>query len=248
METIPIRCPAVGFAQVARWCAGLCLACSIVSGALAREPRKAPWFPSQPHTERFSWTDESSCDACTPLTPRSEWLAMAALASLSSISFLLAPDESYGAAWSYAPNVVVLSPSSLKLPRCQLAFLVGHELVHIAQRHFDEDAHDLLVLSGKPANWTLTGETALSLLDGNFSLALRMSPIWQQQEREADWVGSLLAAQACKCSLERGALSYFSAGDQDGGGLAAAHDTDVERINFLKAFVDSARKLASRMP
>ena len=51
----------------------------------------------------------------------------------------------------------MLAPSALKLPDCQLAFLVGHELVHLAQRHFDEDAHSLLVLSAKPANWTLAG-------------------------------------------------------------------------------------------
>jgi hypothetical protein len=106
----------------------------------------------------------------------------------------------------------------------------------------------MLVLSAKPASWTLTGETAMGLLDGDFSLALRMSSIWQQQEREADWVGSLLAAQACKCSLERSALSYFSKDGQHGGGLAPAHDTESERMNFLKAFVDTARKLSSRMP
>lgn len=245
MARIPIRYSAAG---VARWCAGLCLACGVVSGVLAGTLRKAPWFPSQPHTERFSWTDESRCAECTPLVPRPEWLAMAALAGRDDINFLLASDESEGPAWSYAPNAVVLSPSALKLPHCQLAFLVGHELVHIAQRDFDEDAHDVLVLAGKPANWTLTGETALGLLNGNFSLALRMSPIWQQQEREADWLGSLLAAQAGKCSLERGALSYFSTGGPDGGGLAAAHDTDPERISFLKSFVDSARKLAGRTP
>jgi hypothetical protein len=228
-------------------CAILCLVCGIVSGALAGGQHKASWFPGQPTIKRFSWTGEA-CEGCDALTPRSEWKAMAALAGLDEISFLLAPDESQGQAWSYAPNVVVLAPSALKLPACQLSFLVGHELVHIAQRHFDEDAHDLLVLSGKPANWTLTGETAMGLLDGNFSLALRMSPTWQQQEREADWLGSLLAAQASKCSLEKAALSYFSKNGRSGGGLASSHDTESERMSFLKPFADSARKLASRTP
>jgi Zn-dependent protease with chaperone function len=173
---------------------------------------------------------------------------MATLAGLDEVRFLLTPDESKGPAWSYAPNVVVLAPSALTLPDCQLAFVVGHELVHIAQRHFDEDAHNLLVLSGKPANWTRTGETALGLLDGNLSLALRLSAIWHQQEHEADWMGALLAAQACKCSLEKSALSYLGEGGPYGGGLASAHATESERIDSLRPFVDSARKLASRVP
>jgi hypothetical protein len=243
MDALPVS----DSSSAARGCAVLCLVCGIVSGALAGGLHKAAWFPGQPNLNRFSWTGEA-CEGCDALTPRSEWQAMATLAGLDDIGFLLAPDESQGQAWSYAPNVVVLAPSALKLPDCQLAFLVGHELVHIAQRHFDEDAHALLVLSGKPANWTLNGQTALRLLDADFSLAMRMSPIWLQQEREADWMGSLLAAQACKCSLENGALSYFSEDGQSGGSLAASHDTESERRDFLKPFVDSARKLASRTP
>ena len=244
MEAILIRRPAVNFAATARWSVLVYLACSVFWTAVAGELHRAPWFPGAPRTDRFSWLGQA-CEGCTPLTPRPEWLTMEALSSLGEISFLLAPDEDGGPAWSYPPNVVVVSPSALNLPSCQLAFLIGHELVHIAQRHFDEDAHDLLVLAGKPPNWTLTGETAMGLLDGDLSLALRMSAIWQQQEREADWVGALLAAQACKCTLEKSALSYFSTGGGYGGGVAAAHDTDAERARFLKAFSDSARRLSS---
>lgn len=231
----------------ARGCAVLCLVGGLVTDALAGGLHQAAWFPGPPDLDRFNWTGEA-CEGCTALTPRPEWRAMAALAGLDDIRFLLAPDESRGQAWSYAPNGVVLAASALKLPACQLAFVVGHELVHIAQRHFDEDAHALLVFSGKPANWTLNGHTALGLLDGDFALALRMSPIWLQQESEADWVGSLLAAQACKCSLESGALSYFGENDPSGASLAASHGPESERRDFLKPFVDSARKLASRAP
>jgi Zn-dependent protease with chaperone function len=245
MDARSIRYAAARFPRAARGCAVLSVLCSVVSGALAGD--KAPWFPGQPETRRFSWAGET-CEGCDALTPRSEWQAMASLAGLKDIRFLLAPDESKGPAWSYAPDVVVLAPSALKLPDCQLAFVVGHELVHIAQRHFDEDAHNLLVLSGKPANWTRTGETALGLLEGDFSLALRLSANWHQQEHEADWMGALLAAQACKCSLEKSALSYLSEDGQHGGGLASAHATESDRIDFLRPFADSARKLASRMP
>lgn len=245
MDALSIRYAAVRFPRAARGCIVLSVLCSVVSGTLAGD--KALWFPGQPETSRFSWAGEA-CEGCDALTPRSEWKAMAALAGLNKIRFLLAPDESKGPAWSYAPNVVVLAPSALNLPDCQLAFVVGHELVHIAQRHFDEDAHNLLVLSGKPVNWTRTGETALGLLDGDFSLALRLSAIWHQQEHEADWMGALLAAQACKCSLEKSALSYLSEDRQYGGGLASTHATGSERIDSLRPFVDSAKNLASRVP
>jgi Zn-dependent protease with chaperone function len=247
MGAISIRYAAARFSRAARGCVALSLACGVACGALAGEQRKAPWFPGESEIDRFSWAGHA-CEGCDALTPRPAWQAMAALSGLDGIRFLLAPDESHGPAWSYAPNAVVLAPSALKLPDCQLAFLVGHELVHLAQRHFDEDAHSLLVLSAKPANWTLAGETAMGLLDGDFSLALQMSAIWQQQEQEADWVGALLAAQACKCSLEKSALSYLNDDGQYGGGLAATHDTDAGRIDFLRPFADSARTLAGRTP
>lgn len=245
MDARSIRYAAARFPHAARGYAVLSVLYSIVSAALAGET--ALWFPGQPETSRFSWAGEA-CEGCEALTPRPEWKAMAALAGLKEIRFLLTPDESMGPAWSYAPNGVVLASSTLNLPDCQLAFVVGHELVHIAQRHFDEDAHNLLVLSGKPANWTRTGETAMGLLDGNFSLALRLSHLWHQQEHEADWMGALLAAQACKCSLEKSALSYLGSDEPHGGGLASAHATESERINSLRPFADSARRLASRVP
>jgi hypothetical protein len=245
MDAITVRYSASGLACIARCGTALCLVFGTVSCAQAGGHTKAAWFPDAPNITRFTWTDEA-CKGCKILAPRTEWQTMAALAGHSGIRFLLDSGEGNGPAWSYAPNAVVLSPSALKLPDCQLSFLVGHELVHIAQRHFDEDAQEALALSGKPANWTRTGETAMSLLDGNYSLVLRMSYNWQQQEREADWVGSLLAAQACGCSLEKVALSYFRKDGQNGGGLAAAHDTNTKRVSFLKAFVDSAKILVRR--
>ena len=171
---------------------------------------------------------------------------MAKLAGIGDIRFLRAELSTNGPAWSFAPGTVVLSAATLRLPRCQLDFVIGHELVHIAQRHFDEDAHDVSVLSGKPPTWTSAGEDAMALLEGDFPLALRMSPFWRQQEREADWVGALLAAQAGGCTLEDGALAYLGGDEASGGGLIAAHDENVERMRFLMNFVESAKRLAQR--
>jgi hypothetical protein len=103
------------------------------------------------------------------------------------------------------------------------------------------------VLSGKPENWTHSGDEAMHLLEDNFGLAIRMSDIWQQQEQEADWVGALLAAQACHCSIEDSALSYLRVDERYGGGVGAAHDTSLNRLHFLQTFAESARRLAPQV-
>ena len=173
---------------------------------------------------------------------------MAALAGLRGVRFQIAPDASGGPAYSAAPDVVVLSPAALQLPPCQLAFVIGHEIAHIAMRHFDEDAIALSVFSGKSAQWTHKGEEVMQLVDGDFGLALRVSHLWQEQETEADWVGALLAAQASGCSIEASALAYFRHDGEPGGGIAAAHAPSAERMRQLLPFAESARRLTERAP
>lgn len=215
----------------------------VVIGLSTHEAKSAPadWFPDSPSIRHYAW-EYAPCTGCEVLAPSPVWTRMAALAGLPAVRFLSAPDERNGQAYSAAPDVVVLSPSALKLEACQLAFIVGHEIVHIAQRHFDEDAVALLVFSGKPVNWTDKGEDAMQLVEGDFGLALRVSYLWQKQEREADWLGALLAAQACGCGIESGALAYFRRGDE-GGGIAAAHAPNAERIRQLQPFAESVRRL-----
>ena len=240
------RCLARGSAPGPLRHIALWLWLAAAAAAQASEPVRVDWFPDASRVARFTWTDER-CEACTPLVPPPEWRAMARLAGLERVRFLRAAQSAYGPAWSFAPGTVVVSDAALKLPHCQLDFIVGHELVHIAQRHFDEDAHDVSVLSGKPPTWTHAGEDAMALLDGDFPLALRMSPLWQQQEREADWAGALLAAQACGCRLEDSALAYLGADTESGGGVISTHDESAERVRFLRNFIESARRLTRRM-
>ncbi|MEW6120457.1 MAG: M48 family metalloprotease [Pseudomonadota bacterium] len=210
----------------------------------AHAAQPAIWFPDAPIIPHYDWSG-TPCPGCETLPERAAWRRMAELAGVPDVRFRRAPDESLGPAYSVAPDIVVLSPAALKLETCQLAFLVGHEIVHIAQRHFDEDAIALSVLSGKPAHWTARGEDAMQLADGDFSLALRAAHLWQAQEQEADWLGSLLAA-ACGCDIEAGALAWFRHDEASGGGLAAAHAASHERIGQLAPFVEMARRLAAR--
>lgn len=213
----------------------------------AAPPVPAVWFPDSPTFRHYDWADQP-CPGCKALSPSPTWTRMAALAGLKEVQFRVAPDESGGQAYSVAPNVVVLSPSALKLKTCQLVFLVGHEITHIARRHFDEDAIALSVLSGKPAHWTDKGEDAMQLADGDFGLLLRVSHLWEDQEHEADWLGALLAAHAGGCSIEASALAYFRHDNESGGGMAAAHAPSMERMRQLLPFTESAQRLTERAP
>lgn len=204
----------------------------------------ALWFPDAPNFTHYDWSD-TPCTGCQPLAVAPDWRRMAELAGVPGVRFRLAPDETLGPAYSVAPDIVVLSRAALALQSCQLAFLVGHEIAHIAQRHFDEDAIALSVLSGKPAHWTTRGEAALQLADGDFGLVLRTAHLWQAQEAEADWLGTLLAA-ACGCDSEAGALAWFRQDGASGGGLVAAHATRRERVRQIEAYADMARRLSAR--
>lgn len=204
----------------------------------------ALWFPDAPSIRRYVWAGEP-CAGCRDLSPRPAWERMVELAGLGPVRFLLAPDESLGHAYATAPNRVVLSPAALRLASCHLNFVVGHELAHLARRHFDEDAIALSVYSGRPADWTGDGQAALQLADGDFGLVLRVSHLWQDQEEEADWLGALLAAQASGCSLEAGAMAYLGHDLASGGGLAAAHAPTMERVVRLLPFAETARRLGN---
>ena len=52
-----------------------------------------------------------------------------------------------------------------------------------------------------------------------------------------------LAAQACGCSIESGALAYLGHETDAGGGLAAAHAPTMDRIRQLLPFAASAKHL-----
>lgn len=222
---------------------GLYLASASSAGSSVDE---AAWFPDRPAQTRYEWRYEP-CMGCVPLEPQRDWLKMQQLAGLGKVHFLRAPGNQWGDAYSIAPNALVLSEAVLRLPRCQLDFVIGHELVHLAMHDFDEDAQSLAVLSGFRPDWTRNGQRALSLLDGDYRLALQMSSIWQAQERRADWVGALLSAEGGGCTLQNGALAYLGANQAGyGGGLGASHEANAARAEELAGFAEPVLRLAAR--
>lgn len=206
---------------------------------------RAIWFPDKPSLAAYEW-HYIPCKGCTALEPQRDWLRMQHLAGLEQVHFLVATNGQWGDAYSYPPNALVLSKAALNLPRCQLDFIIGHELVHLAMRDFDEDANTVTVLSGFSPTWTRSGKQALSLLDGDIALALKMATTWQAQERRADWVGALLSAEGGGCTLREGALPYMRSQSGYGGGIAAEHELSGERAHFLVGFAEPAARLASR--
>lgn len=245
----------LGFGEV-RFAAGRLVVVALlfsVSGmvpcALAEpgQARASDWLPAFPHVPAYRWTHRP-CDGCLSLIEQPDWRTMADLLGLHSVQFLMAPDEQRGHAFSYPPKAVVLSPSTIEMEVCAVNFLVGHELVHLAYRHADQDAAALALLARRKATWTGDGDTALAMLNDNFLAALNLAFSWQQQELEADWIGALIAAEASGCTLEQGALGYLDGVDAEGGGVAATHGTLADRIEHLKVFSESARRLAFRRP
>lgn len=61
------------------------------------------------------------------------------------------------------------------------------------------------------------------------------------------FLGALLAAQACGCSIRAGALACFGEDGASGGGIAATHASSADRMRQLLPFAESARRLANRM-
>ncbi len=217
---------------------GLGVACLAATAAHA-EP--ASWFPDPPTTPHYQWAG-TACAHCVTLTPPANWRTMAVLAGVPAVRFLL-DEHTADTAFAAPPDVVVVSPALLALDRCQQAFVVGHEIAHIARRHYDEDAHAVQIMSERRGLWTNRGEQAMQLLDGDMGLALKLTVHWQHQEREADWLGSLLAAQTSGCELEFAAESFLH-GDSREGGVLASHADNPQRLRDLTPFRASARLLA----
>lgn len=218
--------------------------CLYVTGATIAAPTtpRSEWLPDANARDHYTW-GRQDCEGCAPLTPKPAWRRMQDRAGLAEVRFLVARAGTWGEAYTLPPDTLVLSESALGLPRCELNFIIGHELVHLAQRHYDEDAAMAASLSGRRPNWTRDGQQALSLMEGDFGLVLRLSDQWHAQEREADWVGSLLSAEATGCTLEDGALAYLGRQRGFGGGLASAHDDIGERLRQLSGFASMADRL-----
>ena len=217
----------------------------VFAPTVAAEP--ADWFPAPPDLPRYQW-QPAACGNCVALDAPSTWKRMAELAGVPGAHFVVALTDVEQAV-SLAPDIVVIAPALFKLGVCQQAFVIGHELAHLARRHFDAEAVAVLTQSGRPPHWTASGNAALQLLDGDYRLVMQLSRVWQAQEHEADRLGSLLAAQAGGCELVAGALAFLGAEADNEAGLYLTHASARQRIAELLPFAERVRALvAQRAP
>ena len=144
---------------------------------------------------------------------------------------------------------IEISPRVEGLTQCERAFVLGHELAHVALGHADFEAHYLIALAHLP---TQSAADAMAAADYDLSLVFELLPTAQEDEYEADWVGALLAGTQ-GCSLDAGALHYFRrfVRSMSGQGLLPTHEEfgrRMERLQSWHAVVESVRANAAVMP
>ena len=222
-------------AQLAAWGAQ-------ATPALARDQ----WMPDPPFVGQLVWDieppSERSCDARIDHRDTALIERLSRHAGLAGVQIEVC-SEQYAAS-SIPPGVLRVAPQILGLPHCQKAFILGHELAHLAMRHSEEEFVATLDLSRARRR---TASEALAIESADLAVVLDLGPLLIAQEREADWIGAMLAATE-GCNLAASALAFLSqeALHGDGGGIASAHEENLVRIRLLQSMRPMADRLAAQ--
>jgi predicted Zn-dependent protease len=124
----------------------------------------------------------------------------------------------------------------------ELAYLLAHEIAHVLAEHAREyaTAARYFVDNGLRRGYADIRQE----LDQSLPLALRMEPVWQQQELEADYMGFLLGARAGYAP--RAMLSLLDKLGPDVPSVIGTHPTHAQRVQQARDMFDAARRLAVR--
>lgn len=204
-----------------------------------------PWMPDRPSFQNVFWDLPSTPpQGCVVVGPAGHPL-FARLASLAGIpqTKLYLCRAAEASAWTLPPGAVAVTAELAKLPYCQKAFVLGHELGHLAMRHAEETANALRIVAHLP---TSRASDAFSAADYDFSLLLDLGPLLRAQEREADRLGALLSA-GIGCRLKESGLAYL--GNLPAGRrhlVLKTHDAADDRARALQPFARSAAAIAAR--
>jgi len=204
-----------------------------------------PWMPERPSFQNVFWdlptTHPQGCAAISavdhPLFAR-----MARMAGIPKTALYLC-NATEASAWTLPPRAVAVTAALARLPYCQKAFVLGHELGHLAMRHAEETANALRIVAHLP---TSRASDAFSAADYDFSLLLDLGPLLRAQEQEADRLGALLSA-GIGCHLEESGLAYL--GNLPAGRrylVLKTHDAADDRVRALEPFAPSAAAIAAR--
>jgi len=125
-----------------------------------------------------------------------------------------------------------------RLTDAELAYLVSHEIAHVLAEHAREfaTAARYFMDNGLARRyWDIQQE-----LDESLPVALRMQPLEEQQELEADYMGFLLGARA---GFEPEAMLGLLGKLESGSGIVRSHPSGQRRIAQARAMLDAARRL-----
>lgn len=81
-------------------------------------------------------------------------------------------------------------------------------------------------------------------LSQNFSVMIRMRPVYVQQELEADYIGFILGAEAG--FPPKAMISLLKKLGNGGASLVATHPTEAQRLAQARSMLESARRLYAR--
>lgn len=220
-------------ANASRWTWLLQVSLAIVSSLIATHGfARAPWMPNKLVSVPLKdWViaEAAGCRAASAETQRIFEALRETSGATKAVLFVcssLADD-----ARALPNGRIEIGTKMEKLARCERTFVLGHELAHVALGHADFEAYYLSALARLPRP---SAADAYAAADFDFSLALDMQQTAQEDEYEADWVGSLLAGTR-GCSLKRSAEAYFRSRMSAAGasGVLRTHEDAAERIHRL---------------
>jgi predicted Zn-dependent protease len=132
--------------------------------------------------------------------------------------------------------------AQLALDDDELAYLLAHEVAHVLAEHAREFA--------TTARYFMDNGLARSYadirqeLDDSLPVALRMAPVYEQQELEADYAGFILGARA---GFDPEAMLRLLRKLRPAGpSLLGTHPAHERRLQQARVMLDAARRLAAR--
>jgi predicted Zn-dependent protease len=130
----------------------------------------------------------------------------------------------------------------LALSDDELAYLLAHEMAHVLAQHTREfaSAARYFVDNGMARDYADIDHE----LTENFSVMIRMRPVYVEQELEADYIGFFLGAEAG--FRPEAMLSLLGKLGDGGDSVVATHPTEARRLRQARSMLESARRLYAR--
>lgn len=202
----------------------------------------ADWLPDSSTVPVADWGQQPHCQA-RPVDAATSLLFAELKARISTSARLhICEGKALDLAQALPDQVIEISETIAKLPKCQLAFVLGHELGHLRLHHADAEVRLIAYLARLPE---VSAPEAMAAIDFNLGLGLMTSEFLQAQEKEADWVGQFLAAEVgCAPEVSGEAWLASLAGlERNSAGVLATHPPARDRLEALRAWRSSATTL-----